>query len=191
MSAQIDPKIGHCVLVSDPNVAGEKMRFMICLLLVSVIPGVDAMDPKVEKNEQRIALKFLVQSGKRPSECLRALQPVFGNKTMSETQVRFCHRRFKEGGPNTPTTDLPRPGRPRSSRTAGNISRVSTLLEDSCRRSVRELASEADLSQTVTFNILRKDLKLRKRAACLVPTFLSDTQKEVRAQLCDENLTRW
>lgn len=149
------------------------------------------MADKVQKNEQRVALKFLVQSGKRPCDCLRSLRVVFGQNTMSETQVRFWHRRFSQGDLTTSTKDLPRPGQPHSSRTPRNIEAVRDLLSEDKRRSVRELAMEAELSETVTFNILRKDLQARKRAARLVPTFLSDTQKEVRAQLCDENLRRW
>ena len=105
--------------------------------------------------------------------------------------MRFWHKRFKLGGPTTSTADKQRPGRPRSVRTVQNIDKVRNLLQETQRRSVRELASESNLSESVTFQILKKDLKLRKRAARLVPTQLSDAQKEIRAQLCDENLTRW
>lgn len=163
------------------------VQFVLFLLTFGLV----LMDAKEQKNEQRVALKFLVQSGKCPCDCLRALRPVFGDRTMSETQVQFWHKRFSQGDMNTSTKDKARPGRPCSSRTPGNIQSVRQLLQEDRRCCVRELACEANLSETVTFNILRKDLEVRKRAARLVPTSLSDTQKEVRAQLCDENLTRW
>ncbi len=110
---------------------------------------------------------------------------------MSETQIRFWHRHFSQEGIGASTADRPRPGHPRSSRTASSISKVQGILQEDCRCSVREVASECSISETVAFQILRKDLNVRKRAARLVPTFLTESQKEVHAQLCDENLTTW
>ncbi len=163
------------------------VSFWACL---QAFQGLEMADKQC-KSEQRVALKFLVHSGKRPCECLRSLRAVFGQRTMSETQIWFWHKRFKNGDMQTSTTDRPRSGRPRSQRTQKNIEAVRTLLQGDQRRSVRELASETNLSESVTFNILRKDLNVRKHVARLVPTFLSETQKEVRAQFCDENLRRW
>ncbi len=163
------------------------VTFWVCL---QPFQATDMTDKQC-KSEQRVALKFLVHSGKKPCECLQSLRAVFGPRTMSETQIRFWHKCFKEGDMQTSTTDRPRSGRPRSQQTHNNIESVRTLLQSNQRRSIRELASETNLSETVTFNILWKDLNVQKRIARLVPTFLSETQKEVHAQFCDENLRCW
>ncbi len=110
---------------------------------------------------------------------------------MSETQLRFWHKRFKDGDLTTPTKDRARSGRPRSVRTQDNISKVKDLLAEDRRRSVRGLAAETELSESVIFNILRKDIGLKKKSAHVVPQVLTAGQMETRAQLCDENLHRW
>ncbi len=57
------------------------------------------------REDQRAALKFMVLSRKRPCVCLRELRSVFGDKTMSETQLWFWHKRFAQGDLSTPTKD--------------------------------------------------------------------------------------
>ncbi len=48
------------------------MRLVIFIFILGIAPLLP-MDPKQTKSEQRIALKFLVQSGKRPVDCMHAL----------------------------------------------------------------------------------------------------------------------
>ncbi|KAJ8948156.1 hypothetical protein NQ318_009244 [Aromia moschata] len=62
--------------------------------------------------EQRVNIKFLVKLGKTFTE-------VYGNECLSRTQVFEWFKRFKEG--RETTEDDPRPGRPSTSKTDGNI----------------------------------------------------------------------
>ncbi len=74
-----------------------------------------------KKEEQRIALKFLVSSGLTPIQCWCKLQDVFHEATMSKTQVRVWSRHFKEEKMEASVKDLPKSGRPRTVRTAANV----------------------------------------------------------------------
>ncbi len=56
---------------------------------------------------------------------------------------------------------------------------------------MRGLSAEAELTKTVVFNILKKDIGVKKKSARVIPQVLTPLQKENRAQLCDENLRRW
>lgn len=49
------------------------------------------------KNEQRIVIKFLVNSGEKPAVILRKLPRVFGNDCLSQTRVHEWAVRFASG----------------------------------------------------------------------------------------------
>ncbi len=99
------------------------------------------------KQEQRANLKFLVKSGCGVAEAWRRLRAVFGDSTMSQTQVRVWAKRFREGENNI--NDRPRPGRPKSKRTAANIRVIRDLVENDGRWSVRSLCNETGLTRHV------------------------------------------
>ena len=85
--------------------------------------------------EQRTNLKFLVRLGKTPSEALRLLQQVYGDETMSRSQVFEWHKRFKEG--RNDVEDNPSSWRPSMSRTEANVERVRQVVRSDCRLTVR------------------------------------------------------
>lgn len=163
-------------------ISGEQNMgvFLPCLLLFL------ANVPKPERHhEQRVNLKFLCKAGFKPIECWRRLRQVFGDETMSQTQVRVWSKRFKAG--QEMTKDNPKSGRPRSQRTRGNAQVIQNLVSADNRRSICGLATTSGLSRGTVWTIVKKDLRLR-RSARMVPHLLTDEQKDFRRQICETNL---
>ncbi len=142
-----------------------------------------SMDAKIE---QRTVLRFLVREGKKPIECWRQMCTVFGAGTMSKTRIRVWHKRFHEG--RDTFKDDKHTRHPRSARTPRNIRRVQDALRRNQRVNVRELAANINLSKTFVHGILKKDLKLSKVAAKMIPKDLTPRQKAFRKWICKENL---
>ncbi len=138
------------------------------------------------RHEQRVNLKFLCKAGFKPNECWTRLRQVFQNDVMSKTQVRVWWKRFHSG--EEATSDRPKSGRPRSHRNRPNTQVIQNLIGVDNRRSIRGLANASGLSRGTVWNIVKKDLKLRRRCARLVPHLLTAEQKAFRKRLCQENL---
>ena len=51
----------------------------------------------IEKQDQRICIKFSFQLGKTSSETIQMMQKTFGNECISKTQIKECYNRFKGG----------------------------------------------------------------------------------------------
>ncbi len=136
--------------------------------------------------EQRVTLKFLVKSGKSPIESWRDLQAVWGERTMSKTQVRMWHKRFKEGSDNT--ADAPRPGRPRTQRTDENIETIRGLIDHDPRQTIMQLSDCTGISTHVVRTILKTDLGLKCKCARFIPRDLTEPQKWACMTVAQDNL---
>ncbi len=139
-----------------------------------------------ERCEQRATLKFLAKSGFRPIECWRRLSNVWGARTMCKTQIRLWHKCFLQG--DNDTVDKKKSGRPRSKTTPENIQKISTLLQDQGKLSLREICARTGLSMGVVVRIVKKELKLKKKAPKFMPTELTDAQKLTRKETCEANI---
>ncbi len=138
------------------------------------------------KVEQRTVLHFLVREGKKPIDCWRQMRTVFGDDTMSKTRIRVWHKRFLAGCDSFKDDKHTR--RPRSGHSNHNIQKVQAALRTDQRMTVRGLAAETNISKSSVHGILKKDLRLSKVAAKLVPKELTPRQKAFRKRLCEENL---
>ena len=76
--------------------------------------------------EQHINLKFLVKLGKGPTDCLKLLQEVYGEATMSHVHLFEWHKCFTSGCKEV--EDDPKSGQPSTTKTADNISKVNELV---------------------------------------------------------------
>ena len=139
------------------------------------------------KHEQRVNLKFLIKSRLTPIQCWRSLQGVFNNQTMSKTQVRMWFKRFASGEEDS--KDKRQSGCPHSECTPDNVNKVKGVVQQNARMTVREIATETELSRSVVHKILKEDLKLRRRSAKFVPHILTDAQKMTRLMTVQQNLT--
>ena len=154
----------------------------LSLLLFFVNPNI------TNKVEQRVTIKFMCKSGRSPIKTWRSLKDVWGDQTLSKTQVRFWHKKFKEGDEGV--CDAARPGRPRSQRTQENIDMVSGLITGDPQLSLKDMSSITGISTHTLRTILKKDLKLRCKCAKFILKELSNAQKWTRMTVCKDNLDR-
>lgn len=138
--------------------------------------------------EQRYAIKFCVRLNKTATDTLTMIQEAFKEDAMSRAMVFVWHKRFKDGRQHVEDDD--RSGRPSTSRTDDNVTRVRDLLNTDRRLSTRLVADELGLSQSTVWRIVTDDLQMRKVCAKLVPKILSPEQKERRLTDCQDMLDR-
>ncbi|XP_046391486.1 protein GVQW3-like [Ischnura elegans] len=136
--------------------------------------------------EQRYAIKNCVKLQKTAKETFDLLTEAFKDDCLSYSQVKKWHKSLKEG--REEVADEARSGRPSTSRTDNNVTRVRDLLNKDCRMSVRLMAEQLNLPKTDVNGIVSEDLSMRKICAKLVPKVLSDAQKQQRVEVCNELL---
>ena len=83
----------------------SEMFVFFCLLLLWM-----AFTPLATCQEQRGTIKFLQKTGKSIMEIWRSLVQIYGQSSLSKTQVRVWFNRFKGGDLRTPTKDAAQPG---------------------------------------------------------------------------------
>lgn len=103
---------------------------------------------------------------------------------MSKAQVSRWHKEFKDG--RETVEDKDRSGRPSTSSSDENVSKVKELLESDHRLSLRLIAEELNMCKSTVHNIVTENLNMRKVCAKLVPKVLSDEQKQRRVDVCRE-----
>ncbi|XP_029163429.1 protein GVQW3-like [Nylanderia fulva] len=131
--------------------------------------------------EQRYAIKFCVKLQKTAKETFDFIRPqTFKNDCLSYSQVKKWHKSFKES--REEVADEARSGRPSTSRTDDNVTRVRDLLNKDRRMSVRLMSEQLNLPKTDVHRIVSEDLAMRKICAKLVPKVLSDAQKQQRME---------
>jgi len=114
------------------------------------------------------------------------IKKAFGDDSISETQIKFWYRRFKEGRESFESD--PRSGRPSSSRTPENVERVRAAINKNRRLTVRELEEDLGIPKTSVSEILTEDLGMKRVAAKFIPRLLSQEQKEFRAEVAEDLL---
>ena len=139
------------------------------------------------RHEQRVNLKFLCKAGFKANECWRCLRQVFQGEVMSKTQVWVWWNRFHSG--EETTSDRPKSRRPHTQRTRPNTQVIQGLIGANNRHSIHGLANASGLSRGTVWNIVKKDMKLRRRCARMVPHILTPEQMAFRKRICEENLT--
>ncbi len=178
-------KFTKCMSFGDSCFHRLDMCLHLCLVLfwLSFMAPSPTMDAKVE---QRTILCFLVCEGKKPIECWRQMTNVFRAATMSKSRMQVWHKCFLQG--HDSIKDDKHTGRPKSACSTDNIRIMEAALRKNRTMSVRELASETNISKISIHGILKNDLRLSKIAPKLVPKDLTDAQKAFHKRLCEENL---
>ncbi len=158
------------------------VRFSIVLLTFFTL----TMPPNQQRLDQRTNLRFMLAKKMKPIEIWRELRSVFGNQTMSKTQVRMWCRRLANSDQTTPVTDQLRPGRPRAR--AQHVNTIRQLVEQDRRMTIAELSEESGVNPASVQRILKKDLNLSKLSAKFVPHQLTAEQRWTRKEMCNINL---
>ncbi|KAL4126402.1 hypothetical protein QTP88_010624 [Uroleucon formosanum] len=141
-----------------------------------------------EKIEQRINLKFLVKLGKSATESFNLLTEVYGDSVLSRPRVFEWHKRFREG--REEVEDNQRVGRPCSSKTNDNISKINEIVRKDRRLSIRMIAEMVNIDKETVRQILHDELNMTKVCAKMVPKNLTLEQKDGRRQICVDILER-
>jgi transposase len=102
----------------------------------------------------------LLKLGKSRSEIREMLLQVCGDNAMKKTAVYKWVTRFSEGRESV--TDEESSGRPATSRTEVNITKVRQILPENRRMYIRSIAEEANIHRETVMKILTEDLGMRK-----------------------------
>ena len=98
--------------------------------------------------EQRWAIKFCVKLNENATETYETLRMAYGENALSRTQVFRWRKAFLDGRESV--DDEPRCGRPCTSKTDENVTKVRDLVRSDRRLTVRMISSVLNLNrQTV------------------------------------------
>ncbi len=123
---------------------------------------------------QRINIWFAVKVGLSCPEITQQIQAVHSVNSLSSCRIRHWFREFQNGC--TTLVDLQRAPRDKSRCSPANIQTIRTLVQADKNITLDGLHAASGLPRTTIHWILKKDLKLTKRSAHLVPKDLNPRQ---------------
>jgi transposase len=132
----------------------------------------------MQPSKENLRFYVYVESrrGRKAADILHQLQVVFGNAAPGIAFVYKWMKEFKENLRES-LDDLPRCGRPVSTRTDSNISRVFDFISDEPKSSLSLIADSLQLSKPTVKRIVTEDLLLKKICSVWVPHKLSEDNK--------------
>ena len=98
-----------------------------------------------QKFEQSCAIKFCVKLGESATVTYEKLQRAYGEHYLSRVQMFRWQKSFLEG--REQVEDVPRAGRPSTSKTEDNVERVRYLVRSDRRLTLRMISSELNLNR--------------------------------------------
>ena len=90
-------------------------------------------------------IKFLVKLGKSGNEIRELLVQIYGDNAMKKTAVYKWVKHFSEGTESV--TDEERSGRPATSRTEENITKIRPIVRENRRLTVRSIAEQVNIDR--------------------------------------------
>jgi hypothetical protein len=135
-------------------------------------------------NEQRVSIKFCFKAGLSATQTLVLVQKAYGNEALNRSNVFTWYSRFRDGRELVEYYEIS--GRPKSTRTEGNIAAVAHLVKNDRRIVSRMIAECLNIPKTVVLLILQEDLGRRKLWARFVPHTLTPEQGEGRVTSCQD-----
>jgi histone-lysine N-methyltransferase SETMAR len=112
------------------------------------------------------------------------LQEAFRDNAMSQSKTFLWYKCFKDG--QTSVDDDERSGRPSTSTTPENITKVREAVLADHRQTIHDVCEIVGLSYRTLQCILADNLNMRHISARFVPRLLSDDQKALRVSVCRE-----
>jgi len=107
---------------------------------------------------------------------------------MKKTALNKRVQYFSDGRESV--TDVERSGRPATSRTEENISKICQIVHENRQLTVRSIAEQVNINRETVRKILTEDLDMRKLCAKIVPKELTEEQKQRRVIICQDLLER-
>ena len=80
--------------------------------------------------------------------------------------------------------DDPRIGRPRTSKTDGNVEKIREIIRKNRCLSIRAIAELVNIDKETVRQILHENLQMKKVCAKMVPTLFTPEEKETRLNIC-------
>ncbi|XP_026827933.1 protein GVQW3-like [Ooceraea biroi] len=136
-----------------------------------------------ERVEQRICIKFCHKLGYKCNDTIRMIRKVFGDDSMSESQIFVWFKRFKDGRVSVDNES----SRFRT-RTAENVERVRVAINENRRLTARELVKNLGIAKTILYQILAEDLGMSHVTTKYVPRVLTQEQKDFRVEVAEDIL---
>ena len=134
--------------------------------------------------EKQVCIKFCASLGKSATENLEMIQQVFGDQSLSRTQVFQCHAPFKTG--RTSVDGDENTGRPTSCTTPETVARIQELIRQDRHWTIRDIAEEVEVGYGTCQGVLTEELGMHRVAAKFVPRILTADQKQQRVSVCIE-----
>src|SRR5699024_10712782 len=82
--------------------------------------------------------------------------------------------------------DQARSGRPSTSRNEENIEKVRQKINEDRRQTIDQISAETGISWSSCQRILNEDLHMRRVSAKFVPRLLTQEQKTIRKNVCQD-----
>ncbi len=121
---------------------------------------------------------FCVKLGWTQSHTIVIIQAIYGRDSLCRTSIRKWFNSFKNG--RTQLVDLQRAPRRRTGRSQGNIDQIKALVTADRRVTVSSLQAQTGLPHGTIHNILKKDLKLKKKCARFIPRVITPRHVRLR-----------
>jgi len=106
--------------------------------------------------EQRVNIKFLTKLGKSTTETYNLLTEVYGDQSLSRTQVFEWFKKFKEG--RKYVWDDPKLSHPSTAKTQENVEKVARIVRGDRRLSIRAIFELTNMNKESVRQILHEDL---------------------------------
>jgi len=125
--------------------------------------------------EQRCAIKFCVQFNENATETYEKLRRSYRGHAVARTQVFRWYKAFLDCRESV--EDEPPCGRPSTSKTDENMTKVRDLVRSDRRLAVRMISSVLNWNRQNVNEILTFEMGMQKICPKLVPKFLTNEQK--------------
>ena len=129
------------------------------------------------KVEQRANVKFLVKLDKTATDTYDLLRIVYGDDSLSRTQVFEGLKKFKEGSDWRRSPSW-------SSSHIENVKKIREIIRKNRYLSIRAIAELENIDKETVGQILHGSLQIKKIYAKMVPKLLTPKQKETRLNIC-------
>ncbi len=140
------------------------------------------------KIEQRVVIKFLINSGEKLAKIFLKLKKVLLNECASRACIFKRARRFTEG--RRYVYDDERPGVPIMVTTNANVNHLHPLLTTDHHLMTQMLSVELGINRETIRQLLHGKLHMRKLCAKLVSKILTNEQKDMCRNICSDLLMK-
>jgi histone-lysine N-methyltransferase SETMAR len=139
--------------------------------------------------EKRVLIKYESLTTNDPNEIMGRIRDRLGDACPGYSTITRWLREFRLGRQST--KDRPHPGQQSYVVTPENAAIIEKLVRADPWLTYQELEDRTGISCSSVYRICTQELGLQKKLCRFVPHFLSDEQKDIRVNICRQNLNMW